>query len=374
MKPLSALLFLLALSCGLHSATALVVAKAPKNLIRQPPSHHFTKRDDSDSSPIKSLFDTTTVHKGTAANPLKLSPNVWIVEFTDKPVIDGGNLATIQATQAALKKALTDAGIAYEERLSMTGLVNALSITLKSADDVDKIAALPDSLKIKSIWPMVQFSRPKTIRSHQTNEAFPLVNIPGVDTSTPTAIKPLIHAAVNMTGAGYLQNVRGITGKGVRVGVIDSGIDYLHPALGGCFGPGCRVSYGYDFVGDDYNAGSIFNKDPKPDEDPMDCGGHGTHVAGIIGGNGERVVGVAPNIEFGAYRVFGCAVSIIIFLLLHLSFKFLEILINLIDIGLHRIRYYCRCNGTCMARWHVRYQPFPRRRFLLARLPNRQSR
>ncbi|ORZ35588.1 peptidase S8/S53 domain-containing protein, partial [Catenaria anguillulae PL171] len=45
---------------------------------------------------------------------------------------------------------------------------------------------------------------------------------------------------------------------------------------------------------------------PQPDNDPLDCGGHGTHVAGIIGGFDDKVKGVAPEAVFGAYRVFGC--------------------------------------------------------------------
>lgn len=49
-------------------------------------------------------------------------------------------------------------------------------------------------------------------------------------------------------------------------------VDYLHPALGGCFGPGCLVGFGYDLVGDAYAGGNI----PVPDPDPMDCAGHGS--------------------------------------------------------------------------------------------------
>ena len=59
-----------------------------------------------------------------------------------------------------------------------------------------------------------------------------------------------------MTGANYVQDVLGYTGKGVKVAVMDTGIDYHHPDLGGCFGPGCRVAFGYDLVGDAFNADS----------------------------------------------------------------------------------------------------------------------
>jgi len=63
---------------------------------------------------------------------------------------------------------------------------------------------------------------------------------------------------------------------------------------------------GYDFVGDDYDA--EYNPVPVPDDDPDDCQGHGTHVAGIAAADGE-IVGVAPNASIGSYRVFGCAGS-----------------------------------------------------------------
>lgn len=82
-----------------------------------------------------------------------------------------------------------------------------------------------------------------------------------------------------------------LTGKGVKIGIIDTGIDYTHPDL--------KKNYqgGYDFVDND--------------DDPMegtDREGrktfHGTHVAGIIGANGS-VKGVAPEAEIYMYRALG---------------------------------------------------------------------
>ena len=101
---------------------------------------------------------------------------------------------------------------------------------------------------------------------------------------------------------------KGITGKGTKIAVIDTGIDYLHPALGGGFGPGHLVSYGTDLVGDAYTGSNT----PVPDNDPIDqCEGHGSHVAGIIAAqtNPLGFTGAAPDVTLGAYRVFGCGGS-----------------------------------------------------------------
>ncbi|KAF9206965.1 hypothetical protein BGZ49_001506 [Haplosporangium sp. Z 27] len=102
----------------------------------------------------------------------------------------------------------------------------------------------------------------------------------------------------DFTGVKEVHESLKLFGKGVKIGIIDSGVDYHHPALGGCFGQGCKVAYGTDFVGDDGNS---------PDDDPMtECDGHGTHVAGIIAANDTTLLGVAPQATLGAYRVFGC--------------------------------------------------------------------
>jgi subtilisin family serine protease len=120
-----------------------------------------------------------------------------------------------------------------------------------------------------------------------------------------------------------------LTGTGIKVAVIDTGVYYKHPALGNGFGPGFKVNFkiclltlvfcvffypkitprptpaarflrnkntftgiklcdlqvafGWDFVGDNYG---IANQTLVPDSDPIDdctSESHGTHVAGIVG-------------------------------------------------------------------------------------------
>ncbi|KAI9267904.1 peptidase S8/S53 domain-containing protein [Phascolomyces articulosus] len=105
------------------------------------------------------------------------------------------------------------------------------------------------------------------------------------------------------------------TGKGITVGIIDSGVDYTHPALGGGFGEGYKVRLGKDLVGDNYNAQDPTSV-PVPDDDPMDscapstgASGHGTHVSGIVAGKSDNFTGVAPDASLGMWRVFGCTGS-----------------------------------------------------------------
>lgn len=81
----------------------------------------------------------------------------------------------------------------------------------------------------------------------------------------------------------------GFTGKDISIGIIDTGIDYNHPDLGGGIGPSFKVKGGYDFV--------------NSDNDPMDDNGHGTHVAGIAAANGATLKGVAPEADLYAFKV-----------------------------------------------------------------------
>jgi subtilisin family serine protease len=81
----------------------------------------------------------------------------------------------------------------------------------------------------------------------------------------------------------------GSTGKGVRVAVVDSGVEYDHPALEDCVRGGVVVEY--DEAAENYVR-------IEPDEQPCDYAGHGTACAGIIHS-------LAPQAEIYSVRVLG---------------------------------------------------------------------
>ncbi|MFD1929318.1 S8 family serine peptidase [Sporosarcina siberiensis] len=78
----------------------------------------------------------------------------------------------------------------------------------------------------------------------------------------------------------------GFTGKGIKIGIIDSGIDKNHPDL--------EVAGGISFIG-------------SPTDYHDDDNGHGTHVAGIIAArdNDFGTIGIAPEVELYAIKAMG---------------------------------------------------------------------
>ncbi|MCK6429934.1 MAG: S8 family serine peptidase [Burkholderiaceae bacterium] len=222
------------------------------------------------------------------------SGRLWFVELAGAPTADGASLTAVRDEHAAFRRAAAAAGIRYSERRAYETLFNGFSIEAGPADRL-RIARLPG---VKAMYPV------EVIQAPQPEAA--------------AGAAPDLIAAINLTGAKFAQDSLGLTGQGVKVGVIDTGIDVDHPAFGGSGTPGAtpfptaRVVAGFDFVGDAFNAdptSPLFNPVPVPDDNPDDCNGHGTHVAGIVGADGAGIKGVAPGVKFGAYRVFGCAGS-----------------------------------------------------------------
>ena len=179
------------------------------------------------------LFAGLTTALGQDSVPAASAENTtrWLVELTGAPTADGGNAASIAKEKTDFRKTATAAGIVYKEQKAFDTLWNGLAITA-TRSDANKIAAMNG---VKAVYPDIAIK---------------------ADPSDPIVSQPDMAWAVKMTGADLAQNTLGLTGKGVTVAVIDTGIDYIHPDLGGCFGPGCRVTKGWDLVGDAFNADS----------------------------------------------------------------------------------------------------------------------
>jgi subtilisin family serine protease len=153
-------------------------------------------------------------------------------------------------------------------------------------------------------------------------------------------VRPVLHyrlalaETVPYVGGAAVQ-ARGFDGSGVKVAVLDSGIDYTHKNLGGpgtaaayaaAYGAGpsdpknttldglfptAKVVAGFDFVGEQWPNCAPNTDCRSEDPDPIDFEGHGTHVADIIAGrslDGTRK-GVAPGAKLVAVKVCSAVAS-----------------------------------------------------------------
>ena len=215
----------------------------------------------------------------------------WFVQFAEKPALKGGATKTIAAQQRVFRNAAPkDVKVTDSYSKVWNG------VAVKAEDkDLDKILKAKN---VKAVFPVLASKPPK--EPAQKEDGKPNLNVSG-----------------ELTGVTEARNKLGLTGKGVKIGIIDTGIDIDHPAFGGSGVPGSaafptsKVVAGYDFVGDKFNNDSssgTYNPNPKPDPVPNDCDNHGTHVASIAAGNdaAKKFKGVAPDAKLGAYRVFGC--------------------------------------------------------------------
>jgi len=156
------------------------------------------------------------------------------------------------------------------KRFSKT--LNAVVLKDATAEDIERIKSLPEVKNVyenRKVYALL-------------DESVPLINADDV---------------WKLDKNGNLCEETGnecLTGKGITIAIIDTGVDYTHPDLGGCTedqflaGTCGKVTGGYDFVNNDNN--------------PMDDQGHGTHVAATAAGNGV-LKGVAPDADIIALKV-----------------------------------------------------------------------
>lgn len=247
--------------------------------------------------------------------PITATPDLFVVTLSQPALLTTGHRGAngweipeaakqaVLAEQAAFEKQLAqiapDAKVVYKYRMVLNGVAVYSS--------VDVSADLKNMPSVRSVETVTKFARPQA-----------------------AAVKPsaLLRGEVNSVGfiGADKAHALGYTGKGMRIGVLDTGIDYTHKMLGGSGNaaefkaidpalptnafPNAKVVGGVDLVGSDFNAASVFAAAhlPKPDANPIDEAGHGSHVGGTIAGIGDGVnsySGVAPDATLYAIKVFG---------------------------------------------------------------------
>lgn len=181
----------------------------------------------------------------------------------------------------------------YSIKHSYYNTFNGVSMKIKGTD----IPKLLESGVVRTIW-----------SDYEVNVELPVENSEKLKSE---GISPLMAQSVPLIGASELHK-EGITGKGIKVGVLDTGIDYNHPDLKS------RYKGGYDAVERDDDPMETTYSDWKNSGKPeFSANGssyytsHGTHVSGTIAGTGESevsdypVVGVSPDVDLYSYRVLG---------------------------------------------------------------------
>ncbi|WP_341357172.1 S8 family serine peptidase [Rossellomorea sp. y25] len=172
---------------------------------------------------------------------------------------------------------------AYEITHSYKQAFNGVAMSLP-ANEIEKLL---DSDVVKAIWSDKE--------------------VEGIQPVKEKAERPIMTSPSHNMETSHTE---GFTGEGIKVGVIDTGIDYNHPDLKDAY------KGGYDFIDDDADPMETTYEDWKKSGRPEVASGsvyytlHGTHVAGIIAGQGTSgsefsVKGVAPGADLYGYRVLG---------------------------------------------------------------------
>lgn len=214
---------------------------------------------------------------------------------TDRAALRRDSSRALRAQDDLLTRARA-AGIEFRVAQRYSHALNGFAADL-APDQAARVAALPGVLAVTASVTYEIPTAPTPVSSRQVSEAAKgaIAAAGREETSAAPPQGREVITATNLTKVPAVKR-RGFDGRGVTIGVIDSGIDYRHPALGGGEFPNSKVVGGYDFA----------DEDPGPyDDNILGASGHGTHVAGIAAGSDSTMEGVAPGAKLRAYRVFG---------------------------------------------------------------------
>ncbi|KAI1380231.1 peptidase S8/S53 domain-containing protein [Hypoxylon crocopeplum] len=242
----------------------------------------------------------------------ELVHGAFIIELSDKAV---GNEIFLRGLDQHAEFHKRAAELPFEYRVvheyRSSGTYVGLSIRITENGDPQDASAqlskIPGVINVSPVYEMF-LSNP----SIPDTFADPLLSYTEPPAMPAVSPKPgeSLSSTLEMAGVDKL-HLLGIKGEGVKIGIVDTGVDYRHPALGGDFGPGFKIAGGWSWLADNGTA-------VESDNFLTTCynGGHGTHVAGIVGMNplidGDRALnisGVAPEATLYIYRVFDCSLN-----------------------------------------------------------------
>ncbi|MUV37311.1 Subtilisin-like serine protease [Lentibacillus sp. JNUCC-1] len=201
----------------------------------------------------------------------------------------------IQKEQRVFSQELEDADIQAEKRYIYNNVLNGMALTL-AEKDVEKLLDLSGVIYVEPDEERVALSK-------------------GADEDFKAEVS--MNSSISHLNIEKVWNM-GYEGEGIKVGVIDTGIDYNHPEFADVYKGGKNfVEHNEDKYLSPRDEDDPYETSPldRPDNmDPVNSNGsayetsHGTHVAGIIAAGGVNdygIKGLAPKVDLYAYRVLG---------------------------------------------------------------------